>query len=186
MQKIQAGHLAGSVILVGSVGSSVGPADCSPSFPLVLPSPEEKDEESVQLLVRPERSAGSVLMVTAGAFLLIRGGDREDFTRLLLSEGLVMAAADAVRFIGFTSWTATWSSAVEVDSVDGGLRPNSGLRIFSTEKGRILETDWEVGDDCRRRLSGCNMGGGASGGASWPAIPAAAAAAAAASAAYGP
>lgn len=102
MQKIQAGHLAGSVILVGSVGSSVGPPDCSPSFPLLLPSPDENDEESVQLLVRPDSSEGSVLMVTDGVFLLVIGGetDREVFTRLLLREGLVMAATDAVRLMG--------------------------------------------------------------------------------------
>ena len=120
MQKIQAGHLAGSVILVGSVGSSVDPVDCSPSFPLLLPSPDENEEESVQLLVRPDRSAGSALMEIVGVFLLVRGGDteRDDFTRLLPSEGLVMPALDAVLLMGsllsdfISTWTLSWLSAV--------------------------------------------------------------------------
>lgn len=129
MQKIHAGHLAGSVILVGSVGSSVDPLDCSPSLPMLLPSPDENEEESVQLLVRPERSAGSALIETEGVFLLVSGGETatEDFTRLLPSEGLVMDAEEAVLLIdslfkGLTSgWLVSWSSAasVEVDSADG-------------------------------------------------------------------
>lgn len=110
MQKIQAGHFDGSVILVGSVGSSVGPLDCSLS--LLLPSPDENDEESVQLLVRPERSAGSVLIVTAGGddvFLFIRGGetDTEVLTRLLAGFGLVMAATVAVLL--FNGLVSTWT-----------------------------------------------------------------------------
>lgn len=174
MQKIQAGHLDGSVILVGSVGSSVGPLDCSLS--LLLPSPDENEDESVQLLVRPERSAGSVLIVTGGDFLLRRGGEETDMevlTRLLAGDGLVMPATVAVRLAGsrliglLSTCNASCSSAVvvEEDSADGGFRPNSGLRMFSTEKGKTLETDWDVGDDCRSRLSGCIIGGGASGGA---------------------
>jgi hypothetical protein len=128
VQKIQAGHLAGSVILVGSVGSSVDPVDCSPSFPLLLPSPDENEEESVQLLVRPDKSAGSALMETGGVFLFIRGGDtevEEDFTRLLPSEGLVMAATDAVLLMAsllsglISTWPLSWLSPVSVgvDSV---------------------------------------------------------------------
>lgn len=89
MQKIQAGHFDGSVILVGSVGSSLGPDSLS-----LLPSPEE-NEESVQLLVRPERSAGSALMVTGAVVFFGSGGetDSEGFTRLLLTGDVVREEA---------------------------------------------------------------------------------------------
>lgn len=141
VQKIHAGHLDGSVILVGSVGNSLPlPPD---SLSLLLPSPDE-NEESVQLLVRPERSAGSVLMVTV-LFLGNGGetGEEEALTRLLTAGCGDSVSEDAGRLMDFVILSTNgWSSAVSDDSPDcGGLRPNSGLRMFSTEKGNTLETD---------------------------------------------
>ena len=82
MQKIHAGHLEGSVILVGSVGNSVDDPR-SELLSLSLPS----TDESVQLLLRPERSAGSLLIVTPA-------GDRAgavavDFFLLLVVESVL-------------------------------------------------------------------------------------------------
>lgn len=138
MQKIQAGHFDGSVILVGSVGSSLGLDSLS-----LLPSPEE-NEESVQLLVRPERSAGSALMVTGAVVFLGSGGetDSEGFTRLLLTGEVVREEAGRLMDSLWMSLVSTCcSSPLTGDSPDGWLRPNSGLRMFSTEKGNTLETD---------------------------------------------
>jgi hypothetical protein len=67
-------------------------------------------------------------METGGVFLFIRGGDtevEEDFTRLLPSEGLVMAATDAVLLMAsllsglISTWPLSWLSPVSVgvDSV---------------------------------------------------------------------
>lgn len=99
VQKIHAGHLDGSVILVGSVGNSLPlPPD---SLSLLLPSPDE-NEESVQLLVRPERSAGSVLMVTV-LFLGNGGetGEEEALTRLLTAGCGDSVSEDAGRLMDF-------------------------------------------------------------------------------------
>ena len=181
MQKIQAGHLEGSVILLGSVGSSVAPLELSLLLSCLLLLPHPSPDESVQLLLRPERSAGSCLIVTARAeeeeeaavcslaFLLLLlllaviidklSTLRDDWLQadliLLLEPPLVAAGAGEEegrrRFAaaaglligslmsGLVSTVTGFCSELVVELVEL-RRPNSGLRIFSTEKGRTLET----------------------------------------------
>ena len=131
MQKIQAGHLEGSVILVGSVGSSV------PLLLLLL----------LLLLLPLLRSTGSGLTVAnLSSVHLILGldGPRLSTLQVAGSSGLLMALCSLGDAGASTSHFLTSAATGEEAWACGPfLWPNSGFRMFSTEKGRALDgAEW--------------------------------------------